>query len=126
MISSLILSAVNAGLSMVWILAFNVYIALWTRAAATDTSKSTMDDRVGKLTAADAFQTFSGTPLPNILVAHLLVSCLGVIVGTLMVIVCLSLMREAGRFKTCDLTISGPSSRADGTCTDFDAKDEDD
>ena len=57
----------------------------------------------------------SGTPLPNILVAHLLVSCLGVIVGTLMVIVCLSLMREAGRFKTFDLPISGPSSRVEGT-----------
>ena len=66
MISSLILSAVNAGLSMVWILAFNVYIALWTRAAATDTSKSTMEDRVGKLTAAPTlFKPFQGLPCPT-------------------------------------------------------------
>ena len=40
MLSSLILSTVNAGLSMVWILAFNVYIALWTK--ATETAKSKM------------------------------------------------------------------------------------
>ena len=44
MISSLILSAVNAGLSMVWILAFNVYIALWTK--AMETSKSTVNEYV--------------------------------------------------------------------------------
>ena len=51
------------------------------------------------------------------------------IVGTLMVIVCLSLMREAGRFETCyDLTISGHSSRVDASSrvdgTDFDAEEE--
>ena len=44
MVASLILSAVNAGLSMVWILAFNVYIALWTK--ATETSKSTVNEYV--------------------------------------------------------------------------------
>ena len=41
MVATLILSAVNAGLSMVWILAFNIYIALWTK--ATETSKSTVE-----------------------------------------------------------------------------------
>ena len=49
--------------------------------------------------------------------------------GTLMVIVCLSLMREAGRFETCyDLTISGQSSRVDASSrvdgTELDAEEE--
>ena len=56
--------------------------------------------------------------MPNILVAHLLVSCLGVILGTLMVLVCLNLIREAGRYKTYDLPCSGASSRVDGTDLD--------
>ena len=83
----------------------------------------------GRLQISNRYRNFLGSPLPNILVAHLLVSCLGVIVGTLMVIVCLSLMREAGRFETCyDLTISGHSSRVDASSrvdgTDLDAEEE--
>ena len=52
MLSCLILSAVNAGLSMVWILAFNIYIALWTK--ATETSKREKFRRVPTIFPIDS------------------------------------------------------------------------
>ena len=98
----------------------------WNDATKTGSASHHIIIKAKSLLFKPLYHHISGSPLPNILVAHLLVSCLGVIVGTLMVIVCLSLMREAGRFKTCDLTVSGPSSRVEGTCSDFDAKEEGD
>ena len=62
MLSCLILSAVNAGLSMVWILAFNIYIALWTK--ATETSKREIFQRAATKFPTDT-KPFQELPCPT-------------------------------------------------------------